>query len=432
MSRNTALISQVNWLYLSQEDMRKAREIIAAAGPDSTVDVLGLGNPAEKISDLLFPGTSTLHTELRYVIFTPAILYAMKEKGGVPDPFGMLKRKEAELIISLQKGGETTGVIGRTRGEELRYWPSITYWTAFNAFETLGSGYYDRGQVLEKLSSSMDIELVSDDGDATVVRDEAFVSDPEYRAIALSLFKDIKDIRWPDKMDFKLKKKEADFLKKRLHTKYPRSLYIELLNLGISRLKAQESLFDLKPESKDLAALLKQAERYSLFAMGATLAYRWELCRDRADTSKSPKVKDDWKHFMEKNEELYLEWREHAGRLKNWNVDDLSESVAKAFSENLKSFSLMDDKLTTFCRNVHTAMFEEKLDQDKLKKLGRLARDREENMKGNRSRFRDRSIAVPENVRPSNDVQKERYLYTYRWFWGKANALAILEGLVRK
>lgn len=360
------------------------------------------------------------------------MLYAMKERGGVTDPFGMLKRREADLIISLQKGGETTGVIGRTRGEELRYWPSITYWTAFNAYETLGSSYYDRGQVLEKLSNSMESELVSDDGDATVVREEAFVGDPEYRAIALSLFKDIKDIRWPEEIDFKLKEKEANFLSKKLHSKYPRSLYIELLAMGNARLKAQESLFDLKPESKGLAELLKQAERYSLFAMGATLVYRWELCRDRADTSKSSKVKDDWNHFKEKNEELYLEWREHAGRLKNWNVDDLSAAVAKAFPEDPKSSSLMDEKLTSFCRSVHAAMFEKRPEQDKLKKLGRLARDREEALKGNRSRFRDRSIAIPENVQPGDDAREERYLYTYRWPWGKANSLAILEGLARK
>ena len=138
MPRPSGLASQVNWLFLREEDIRTARQVIAAAGPESTVDVLGLGGPVEKISDLLFPGTSTLHTQLRYVIFVPAILYAMQEMGGVPDPFGFLKRKEAELIDSLLRGGIKAGVIGRTRGEALKYWPSMTYWSAIQAYGALG------------------------------------------------------------------------------------------------------------------------------------------------------------------------------------------------------------------------------------------------------------------------------------------------------
>jgi len=36
-----------------------------------TVDEIGVGAIRHTISDILFPGTSTLHTRIRYVLFVP-------------------------------------------------------------------------------------------------------------------------------------------------------------------------------------------------------------------------------------------------------------------------------------------------------------------------------------------------------------------------
>lgn len=432
MAKTSAFASQVNWLFLSEEDIRKARQIIAAAGPESTVDVLGLGIPLEKISDLFFPGTSTLHTELRYVIFVPAILYAMLENGGVPDPFGLLKRKEAELIGSLQKGGLKEGVIGRTRGEALKYWPSMTYWTAVNTFRTLGPETYERTLVLERLASGELTAIISDDGDSTDEREQAFNGNPRFRGIALSVFSDVKKIRWPEKVDFDLTKVEATYLRDQILQLYPNSLYVELLRYSPTRLKNIQSIFAIKARRKELTELIRHSMLYSSFAMGATLAYRWALCDHFAKTRRDPGLKDEWAAFRDKNKELFLEWTKEGKELRDWRVGQLEVAIREAFPEIKPDGEKFDSRFITFCNSVSVTLKERGSNERKLQRLGQLAKDREENLKKNHSRFRDETIAIPENVRPKPDATPEQHLFTYRWEWGKGNAISMIEGLARR
>lgn len=431
MTRTSGLASQVNWLFLKEEDIRKARQVIAAAGPESTVDVLGLGAPVERISDLLFPGTSTLHTQLRYVIFVPAILYAMQELGGVPDPYGFLKKKEAELITSLQKGGLKEGVIGRTRGEALKYWPSMTYWTAVNEYAALGEGSYDRAQVLEQLALTEFVAIVSDDGDSTEQREPAFTRDARFRAVALDLFADAKKARWREKLTFDLPAAEARLLIDQIHKLHPQSLYVEMLGLSPTRIRNIPSLFDVKPKRAELAALLQEAELYSLFSMGATLVYRWALCGHLAQVRKSADNRREWAAFEKKNKDLFAGWLKEASRLRGWRIASLSKAIVEAFPAAARVGDPFDAKLAEFCDELNEALQETGPLDAKLAAAGRLVRKREEQLKGNRSRFRDETIAIPGNVRPAPDQELQSHLYSYRWEWGKDNALSMLRGLGR-
>ena len=353
MPRPSGLASQVNWLFLREEDIRTARQVIAAAGPESTVDVLGLGGPVEKISDLLFPGTSTLHTQLRYVIFVPAILYAMQEMGGVPDPFGFLKRKETELIDSLLRGGIKAGVIGRTRGEALKYWPSMTYWSAIQAYGALGEASSDRAWVLESLSSTNPDTLVSDDGDATDLQKPAFGGDARFRSVGLNLFADPGKARWPDKLTFDLRPAETRLLRDQIHEHHPGSLYVDMLRFPATRILRTASIFEIKPKRPELAALIREAGLYSLFSMGATLVYRWALCDHLVMVRKGATSKAEWQAYRENNRDQFIQWAKQIKELRTWQVKDLSHATAKAFPSRAHAGGVVESRLETFCYEMN-------------------------------------------------------------------------------
>lgn len=425
------LTSQINWLLLSEEEIRRAREFIATSGSDSTVDVLGLGAPAEKISDLFFPGSSTLHTELRYVIFVSAILYAIQEKGGVDDPSKFLKKKEAELIKCLVDGGEKQGVIGRNRGKDLQYWPSTTYWTAINEFQTLDVKYRDRALVLDRLSARASVGLVSDDGDSTDDREQAFSGNPAFKRIALCLFTDTdkKRARWREKLTFRLSVDEARFLRDQIRDLHSRSLYAELLKLPPAKLKGIESVFDLKRVRPELSQLIWQAGLYSRIAMGATLAYRWELCGHLASHCKGTKQEDDWLVSQAGNARLFAIWTKEAKTMHKWHVAEVEKAIRVADPGKKLTSGMFDDRLVEFCEHMNSILKQRSSIGAKLGEVGNLARKREMQIKKSRSHFRDPSIRVPENVKANPDSERQEYLFNYRWERGKLNTLSIQNGL---
>lgn len=429
--KSSALKSQVSWLTLTQDDIRQAKQIIAMAGPESTVDVLGLGTPVEFISDLLFPGTSTLHTEFRYVIFVSAILYAMKENGGADDPFGLLKRKENELIKSLQKSGLKEGVIGRTRGIDLKYWPSMTYWTAVNTFKSLGPNYYDRAQLLERLQKKSHLRIVSDDGEQADHYQISFVGNDDFAPIARAIFTDFKKITWPEKVDFKLSRAEAKYLKSKIEESYPDSMYVDLLKLPPSKLEKTNSLFEVGKIRSELRDLITECENYSRLSAGATYAYRWALC-DHVVKERKLSTKDEWVGYRKRNSELFNEWYSKCTDLKGWKIEQLTSAIVKAFPSANRNLNLFDRSTEKFCNEISQIIFGKGFIHSRLTNAGKLARDREEKLKGNRSRFRDASIEIPDNVKALPETTVGTILYTYRWEWGKDNAFRILEGLGKK
>ena len=63
--------SFIAWLDASREDQRRMREIVNLFTQSESRDELGIGQVRDAFSDLLFPGTSTLHTRARYLLFVP-------------------------------------------------------------------------------------------------------------------------------------------------------------------------------------------------------------------------------------------------------------------------------------------------------------------------------------------------------------------------
>jgi len=107
------------------------RQVLDLFKEQGTVDEMGLGTLRDALSDALFPGTSTLQTRLRYVLFIPWIYRQLETSSYNSNDIAARSRQaELGLIDPLQRSNDREGTIGvRAKGSLARL-PSSVYWTA--------------------------------------------------------------------------------------------------------------------------------------------------------------------------------------------------------------------------------------------------------------------------------------------------------------
>ena len=64
-------MSSYGWTYLSRSALRRAEHQLSGAG-EGVRDEIGFLILHQRYADYFFPGTSVLHTRLRYALFVPA------------------------------------------------------------------------------------------------------------------------------------------------------------------------------------------------------------------------------------------------------------------------------------------------------------------------------------------------------------------------
>lgn len=128
--------SVIGWLDQSEEHQRKMREVIDLFSESDARDELGIGVVRDALSDLLFPGLSTIQTRARYFLFIPWI-YLDLERRRTPSAkmAEQARRLQTKLIYALEAGGERGGVIGIDAKESLKRLPDSVYWTGLGAFD---------------------------------------------------------------------------------------------------------------------------------------------------------------------------------------------------------------------------------------------------------------------------------------------------------
>lgn len=126
----TALIS---WLDASPDEQRRVREIVQLFAQKETQDELGGRRIVVVLSDLLFPGTSVLHSRARYLFFIP---WFCQDAAPKKDPVSHLDWLERYLIKAFLDHHELPvedsreGLIGLQAGPKVKQLPSTAYWTA--------------------------------------------------------------------------------------------------------------------------------------------------------------------------------------------------------------------------------------------------------------------------------------------------------------
>ena len=128
-------MSSLAWIDFDEAERQRAQRIMALFQEKESRDELGLGAIRDSIADHLFPGTSTIQTRLRYMLFIPWILRRLETRDGTAAQLSAEGRAlEIRLADALKAGGETSGIIGRDAGARLQRLPSSVYWAGLGAW----------------------------------------------------------------------------------------------------------------------------------------------------------------------------------------------------------------------------------------------------------------------------------------------------------
>jgi hypothetical protein len=137
------------WVLLSRERLAQAARVLEAGGA-GVLDELGLLEAHRAFSQRFFPGTSVLHTRLRYALFVPWI-YQDLERNPPSNVRSALRRAEHRLTGKLLLGaGSSKGVIGGTLYAEGKSPQALSCDSYWGAIQSWGIAPRERGQALPR------------------------------------------------------------------------------------------------------------------------------------------------------------------------------------------------------------------------------------------------------------------------------------------
>ncbi len=303
------MTSTFTWLAHDEAERRRMQEAVELFREQGTLDDLGIGSVRDAFSNLLFPGTSVLHTRARYLLFIPWI-YRRLERAGVHsrEVAARARHDEVRLISALLAGGEQRGVIGERARAELKLLPSAAYWAGlgvlgFRLFPGTQDQYhrsFDGYQALLR-----DLPRVRDDEDP-IARPYSNWH-PALDALAEQS---------PDFLDettFRLTPDEGSFVRELVLHQAKGSLLALLCAAGSP---TSERYAWRHPRRAELPALivrqLELAQSFSALMQGAQILYNYLLAERRSMRDLADALRDDargWASGLE-SELVSFEWPE--------------------------------------------------------------------------------------------------------------------------
>ena len=269
----------LTWLDLTASDRDKMRRVLDLFNEQGTLDEMGLGNLRDTLSDALFPGTSSIQTRLRYVLFISWIyqrLETRRVRGG--DVTHAARQAEVDLIGRLDRGEDKKGIIGVRARHSLVRLPSSLYWTALTQWGIFlpqkSQGWYHAH--FDALVDGRSVVGRTDDPGVIWSRDAHWhprMPEPPDD--------------FPSEASFALTRDEADFLLGRLEETCAGTLLAWLARNGTDS-PAEDSWKD--PDAlrapQSIRDALELARRFSLHVEGMPLLYNLVVAdRRRADLS---------------------------------------------------------------------------------------------------------------------------------------------------
>lgn len=201
--------AMLGWTHISRAAVQRA-EAQLKSDSQGVVDELGMLEVHQGYADRFFPGTSVLHTRLRYVLFVAWAYESLLHRHSTPRDVGrVIQEQEYRLVKTLKRNlsDEIWGLIGR-RNEKPTQRPSMMYWSALGAWGLLhrrpDGSLPSRAEIHASLGSpDSHVELQDDEG-RTLRRDGSpFIQLPPIPK------------SWPDgnAIDFYLSDGEREFIR---------------------------------------------------------------------------------------------------------------------------------------------------------------------------------------------------------------------------
>ena len=366
------MTATLSWIDLTATDRDKVRRVLDLFNEQGTVDELGLGRLRDAFSDALFPGTSVLHTRLRYVLFIPWIYREIESWGGGYDVAYEARRMEMRLIDGLAAGDDTAGIIGIQARESLAqlastaYWAVLVRWGIFLAGRNQG-WYHTQFDGL--IRRQKEVGRADDPG---VVWAREPIWHPRLPEAPAG---------FPDEASFALTHEEADFLRGRIQERCGGSLLAWLAQQGSGALA--ENFWD-EPAALhaggSIAEAVEQARRFSLHVEGAPLLYNLLLAEMRQDMQPG----DANAALIERYRSELAEWAGREASEEAFDPNALWRFVARYGGRTLHPQQRF---IEAWCERV-TAIGAGRVADDDF--LRRLIASRERQLKGQRARVVNR------------------------------------------
>ena len=196
------------WTLLSRDALRRA-ETQLRDDVDGVRDEIGFLSLHQAYADRFFPGTSVLHTRLRYALFVPWMYEKIAHQDDRQRISAAIAKQELEMTRRLKEIGEA-GVIGiRSYPNPTAQPPSMTYWSALGSWRILrpnATGSIPSRQTVHRAIARKSTRQHLQDDDKQLLTEEEplFCSIPDPPSA------------WNDstqRLDFQLKASEARFLR---------------------------------------------------------------------------------------------------------------------------------------------------------------------------------------------------------------------------
>ena len=169
---------EFGWTYLSRVALAKADAQLSAES-HGVRDEIGFLLIHQYYADRFFPGTSVLHTRLRYVLFVPWMYQTVWQARVKPAPEQMVQKMEGDLCRRLLRfEPHQYGIIGRlSEGKSMGQPPSMVYW---NALVNWGLVLKENG----KIPSRHRMARLARNGQPRVSRNVELTEEPELLPLA--------------------------------------------------------------------------------------------------------------------------------------------------------------------------------------------------------------------------------------------------------
>ena len=318
MPRDAAFIT---WIDLTASDRDKVRRVLDLFNEKGTVDELGLGGIRDFISDALFPGTSILHTRLRYVLFIPWLYKFLESRyNRIRDIEHEARNLETQLINALKNHGEQKGIIGVESGQSLSRLPSNIYWSAlvrWNIFvpNQSQSWYHKHFKQLARPVRHKQAE------DAELMFESQATWHPHLPRFPESLLQSA---------SFELSEEESEFIRGCIETNVSGSLLSWLAREGSSALASAEWCWEALSvwhAPAELQEIVELARRFSLHVEGAPLLYNLLLAETRRTIYGDHSGTDE--AWIEHYRAALAKWAEKEAQEEGYNPEKLWAEAAR-------------------------------------------------------------------------------------------------------
>lgn len=298
--------STLSWLDYTDEDQRRARELIALFSETESRDELGVGSVRDALSELMFPGTSVIQTRARYFLFVPWLYIDGARRGYASEALhDWVQQRERDLIGALKAGGDEEGLIGRVAGRRVKNLPSTLYWSGLQRFGIMLTD----GSLLDAAAATQGRSRASEEALTELVD----------RSPSPWRIPPPPPEGWPhvEACDFRMTRDEAEWLCELIESK--QGTLLAHLAQARARLSGSFPWDDLTVRSApaSIAHVVEQAERFSLLMNGAALLYnlllaercvQLQLTEDNGLATRYREALDRWSEEVHGHELAQTHW----------------------------------------------------------------------------------------------------------------------------